>query len=229
MADKKITQLIELTAVADDDYLAVVDTSATVTKKIRKDNLFAGFLPTGAMIDYAGNSEPDGWVFCNGQALNRTTYAALFAAIGTTFGVGDGSTTFNVPDLSGRVSVGYNGSDSDFSAVGNNGGEKNHTLTTSEMPVHAHGITQSPHSHGVSDPGHGHTLNGHNSGSLGEDGAGVEWSSTFDHNRGGGINGSGTGIGIQGANANISCNNAGSGAAHNNMQPYLVARKIIKF
>jgi microcystin-dependent protein len=61
---------------------------------------------TGVVLPFAGSSPPSGWLLCNGQQVSRTTYPELFAAIGTTFGVGDGSTTFNVPDLRGRVAAG---------------------------------------------------------------------------------------------------------------------------
>jgi hypothetical protein len=62
--------------------------------------------PPGAVIDYAGIAIPDGWLVCNGQAVSRTTYAALFATIGTVWGSGDGTTTFNVPNLQKRFTVG---------------------------------------------------------------------------------------------------------------------------
>lgn len=61
---------------------------------------------TGEIVSYAGSTAPDGWLLCYGQAVSRTTYAALFAVLGTTFGVGDGSTTFNLPDLRSRVAAG---------------------------------------------------------------------------------------------------------------------------
>ena len=68
---------------------------------------FPGMLvPIGAILAYSGASAPSGWVLCDGAAISRTTYATLFANIGTNFGAGDGSTTFNVPDLRGRVIVG---------------------------------------------------------------------------------------------------------------------------
>jgi phage-related tail fiber protein len=68
---------------------------------------FPGMLmPIGAIIAYAGSTLPDGWVWCDGSAISRTDYATLYASVGTSFGVGDGSTTFNVPDLRGRVLVG---------------------------------------------------------------------------------------------------------------------------
>ena len=63
-------------------------------------------VPIGAILAYSGASAPTGWVLCDGAAISRTTYATLFANIGTNFGAGDGSTTFNVPDLRGRVLVG---------------------------------------------------------------------------------------------------------------------------
>lgn len=59
-------------------------------------------VPTGSILTYAGSSAPAGWLVCDGQAVSRTTYANLFSALGTTFGTGDGSTTFNLPDLRGR-------------------------------------------------------------------------------------------------------------------------------
>lgn len=65
-----------------------------------------GGIPSGAIMDYAGSTEPTGWLFCAGQAVSRSTYATLFAAIGTNYGAGDGSTTFNVPDYRGRVAAG---------------------------------------------------------------------------------------------------------------------------
>ena len=65
-----------------------------------------GLVPVGAVLPFGGTTEPANWLFARGQAVSRTTYATLFAAIGTAFGAGDGSTTFNVPDLRGRVPVG---------------------------------------------------------------------------------------------------------------------------
>lgn len=61
---------------------------------------------TGTVLPFAGSVAPTGWLLCYGQAVSRTTYAPLFAVIGTTFGVGDGSTTFNLPDLRGRIMAG---------------------------------------------------------------------------------------------------------------------------
>jgi microcystin-dependent protein len=63
-------------------------------------------VPAGALVPYAGSTAPAGWLLCYGQAVSRTTYAALFSALGTTYGAGDGSTTFNLPDLEGRTVFG---------------------------------------------------------------------------------------------------------------------------
>ena len=59
-------------------------------------------LPSGMLIDFAGTVEPVGWLMCDGRAVSRTTFSSLFASIGTAYGVGDGSTTFNLPDFRGR-------------------------------------------------------------------------------------------------------------------------------
>lgn len=99
-----------------------------------------GAIPAGALQPYAGTSTPTGWLLCDGTAVSRTTYAALFAAIGTTWGSGDGSTTFNLPNLQRRTLVGSGGSATATlsNAVGNTGGEETHTVTIAEMPAHAH-------------------------------------------------------------------------------------------
>jgi len=97
-------------------------------------------LPAGLMMMSASADAMSGWLECNGQAVSRTTYAALFTAIGGTYGVGDGSTTFNVPNMSRRVPVGRGGSGSGTlgATLANTGGAETHTLITSEMPAHTH-------------------------------------------------------------------------------------------
>lgn len=122
--------------------------------------------PTGAVTQFAGSAAPTGWLLCDGTAVSRATYADLFAAIGTTYGAGNGSTTFNLPNLKGRVPVGRDSADTSFDVLGETGGAKTHTLTVTEMPSHthvqdSHNHTQAAHSHTLTDPGHNHTQNAH--------------------------------------------------------------------
>jgi len=95
-------------------------------------------LPSGTLTFSASINMGDQWLQCNGQAVSRTTYADLYNAIGTTYGSGDGSTTFNVPDGSRRSLIGVGGS---WSVPTINVGAETHTQTVAEMPAHSHGLT----------------------------------------------------------------------------------------
>ena len=98
------------------------------------------------------NTDHSAWLVCNGKAISRTTYSALFALIGTSFGIGDGSTTFNLPDFRGRVTGGIgSGAGLTNRTIGQNIGEENHILTTNEMPSHSH--TMGPAGGVVNDQG----------------------------------------------------------------------------
>jgi microcystin-dependent protein len=114
-------------------------------------------VPVGVISAYAGVSAPSGWLMCAGQAVSRSTYAALFTALSTTYGVGDGSTTFNLPDLRGRVPAGVDNMGGSAASrltstvltasntLGATGGTQTHTLTEAQMPSHTH--IQNQHSH----------------------------------------------------------------------------------
>lgn len=109
-------------------------------------------VPTGSLFPFAGSSAPTGYLLCDGTAVSRTTYATLFGVIGSTYGAGNGSTTFNVPDLRGRMALGAGtglglnasgtgtpaGTAQTARTAGQWGGEETHLLTTAEMPAHNH-------------------------------------------------------------------------------------------
>ena len=97
-------------------------------------------LPIGALLPFSGNTIPTNWLLCDGREISRTDYAQLYNVIGTRYGVGDGSTTFNLPNMKGRVPVGLDASQTEFDTLGETGGEKTHTLTVSEMPSHKHTV-----------------------------------------------------------------------------------------
>lgn len=96
-------------------------------------SLLTQLIPIGKIDMYAGSTAPAGWLLCDGSAISRTTYASLFAVIGTTYGTGDGSTTFNVPNLQGKFPIGANTT----YTLGGTGGST--TLTTDNLPAHTHG------------------------------------------------------------------------------------------
>jgi microcystin-dependent protein len=97
--------------------------------------VLANGTPTGGLIMWGTGTAPSGWLLCTGTAVSRTTYAALFAVIGTTFGIGDGSTTFNLPNYTNRMPYG--------TTIGATGGSADAVVVS--------------HTHTVTDPGHLHT------------------------------------------------------------------------
>lgn len=104
-------------------------------------------VPIGSVTAYAGSSAPSGWLLCAGQAVSRTDYAGLYTVLGTTYGSGDGSTTFNLPDLRGRVPAGKDDMGGSAASrltstvltasntLGATGGSQTHTLAVSEIPA----------------------------------------------------------------------------------------------
>lgn len=130
-------------------------------------------LPVGAILPHAGTSPPSGYLLCSGQAVSRSTYAALFAVISTTYGTGDGSTTFNLPDLRGRVPGGKDdmggtaagrlttaASGVNGAALGASGGAEAVTLTGAQSGTSAHSHTATPSLSTDSQGSHQHPIPG---------------------------------------------------------------------
>jgi len=188
-------------------------------------------LPAGTILMWGGpgGSIPPGWLLCNGAAVSRTAYGRLFAAIGTTHGGGDGSTTFNLPDLRDRFIVGAGLN----YAVGNTGGANAVTLTINEIPEHNHGgatgSTDVAHTHTINDPGHSHrtpfTLSNlaASGGWVVARDAGEYGDFTTTNQTGITINNSGP------LNHNHTISLQGGGAAHENRPPYFALCYIIKY
>lgn len=202
-------------------------------------------IPTATIMIFAGTALPPGFLWCRGENVSRTTYAALFSAIGITYGAGDGSTTFTLPQGEGRVFIGKRAF-APFDVLGATGGSATHLLTTSEMPSHthiqdAHNHTQNSHNH-LQDA-HNHIQNAHTHNfqysQIAQSGT-----NRFILNTGGAST-------FQSADsqtptnqattptnqANTATNQAttatnqstGGANAHNNMSPYQIANYIIKF
>jgi microcystin-dependent protein len=167
-------------------------------------------IPAGVVYAYGGSTVPGGYLDCDGAAVSRATYSALFAAIGGIYGVGDGSTTFNVPDLRGRVIVAQGtGPGLSPHPLGEIFGEENHVLAVGELAAHGHGVI---------DPGHIHSAVSVISGGGGPN----AFPEAGDYVTGSGF--SPTAAALTG----ISIAAMGSNAGHNNMQPSAVLKYIIK-
>lgn len=119
-------------------------------------DVLSSLYPFAVPMAWLSNKLPDdSCVFLEGQAISRTDYADLFSLWGTTFGEGDGNTTFNVPNLSGRTLVGVDTSVTEFNTIGKTGGEYEHTLTVDEMPSHSHSVSTMVHSAWATSSGSG--------------------------------------------------------------------------
>ncbi len=208
----------------------------------------------GAIQMYGGATAPKGWLLCDGSAVSRTTYAKLFEVLGTAYGAGDGSTTFNVPNFSGRFpighcnttpitntsSCGYQGGSSAYPrsgdtvgwfGLGEAGGEDSHVLTTAEMPSHNHSASTGSAGSHTHAPG-GSAVRFH-----------ATTATSADSFSGGSISGSGYKVprvaskysnlsrpetGSAGGHTHsVSVSNAGSSTTHNNMPPFLGVNYII--
>lgn len=230
---------------------AVVGT--TTTQSLQNKNLTHGsntfpsfitgyLVPTGVSMEWLSTAAaPAGWLLQDGSEKAIATYTALYNFLtnnGTSFPFGAntngsggaGSTHFRLPNRAGRVAVGYNASDTDFNAIGKTGGAKTHVLTAAQMPSHNHGMDSAgSHSHGGLTGVGGEHQHGY-------------WEPSFTSNMAfGSSNTIGTrlnsatppagnhqhSITADGTHTHT-IHNAGSGEAHNNMQPYITVNYIIK-
>jgi microcystin-dependent protein len=185
----------------------------------------------GFVVPTAGTSVPSGWLECNGQAVSRAGYPALFAAISINYGAGDGSTTFNVPDLRDRFLSGAGTARS----AGSVGGADSVVLATANLPAHNHGVTDSGHVHGITDNGHIHgpsgsggstgfvfAQGGPQNNSIGGATSGNPVGVTFT-----GISSATTGITVNSATTGISIQNTGSGTAISIVPKFFAAPKVL--
>jgi microcystin-dependent protein len=189
----------------------------TVGRNIRADSFYATgnffldtfvLIPAGTIIMSASIAEPGGWLDCDGRLFNINVYPDLFSAVGYSFGGFDNS--FNLPDMRGRAGIGLGqGSTLTNRTLGATGGAETHTLTLNEMPSHRHGVT---------DPGHTHSYVNTPSDQTVFPGVGESAADQADSAQ---TTGSST--------TGISIDLSGGGAAHNNMQPFVVLRYLIKF
>lgn len=169
-----------------------------------------GVVPTGTVSMFAGTTAPTGYLLCQGQAVSRSTYAPLFAVIGTAYGSGDGSTTFNLPNLQGKFALGKSSS----YALGSSGGASTVKLTTNQIPAHTHGsksLVGSLVAYSWDDG----WANGIISSSVNSKNSGYYGGSDIGH------------IQYQ-VDASHEHDSVGGGASHNNMPPYQTVNYIIK-
>lgn len=192
-----------------------VDNSAVTTSLDYKTRIWN---PVGEITIWATSSAPTGWLVCDGSAISRSTYSGLFAVLGTAYGAGDGSTTFNLPNLKGRVVVGRDSADTDFDTLGETRGSKTHALTVAELAAHDHSVTINANTLDmVYNP--------------------QAYNSTFisgkDSNNDGIIDGTSNTFGMalnfvtDHTHTGV-IGSTGSGTAHNNIQPSIVLNYIIR-
>ena len=185
----------------------------------------SGFsVSSGFILPFGGGTAPSGWLECNGQAVSRSTYSDLFAIVGVTYGAGDGSTTFNVPDLAGRVIMGEGGNTvgrtpADLESIGDTGGSQTVTLVIDNLPSHTHETFDN--AHGIRGLGPSSSLCGRQG----------DQRFTFEQNSRYSGRNCNYSRGTSRYSINAVVNNTGtrgSGTSHENIQPSIVIMYLIK-
>jgi microcystin-dependent protein len=184
-------------------------------------------LPAGSVIMWAASAAPTNWLLCDGSVVSRATYPSLFASIGTTYNTsGETIEQFRLPNLKGRVVVGLDSSQTEFDTLGETGGAKTHTLTSSEMPSHTHTYSGTT----TTDGSHTHTFGANQNGVAAHATGGGGYAVGFT-NAGSGEMMFYRQMDAAGSHSHTYSGttvSAGSGGAHNNLQPYITLNYIIK-
>lgn len=197
-------------------------------------------IPVGTIWAFAGAVAPTGWLLCTGAAVSRSGFAALFGVIGTTYGPGDGSTTFSLPDLAGRGPFGADATH----PLGSTGGNESVVLGVGQMPVHAHGVQHShriDHAHGASASAgavgdHHHAIRqsnttGGNNQTVARGGAGerdLDTDNKGSHSHGISVSVAGVVANSGYMNERVTTDNTGGTDPVNLMDPYTAVSFIIK-
>ena len=181
-------------------------------------------LATGAMYVWPGDAGniPSTTLLCDGTAVSRTQYSGLFSVIGVKFGAGDGSTTFNLPNLQDRVVIGASGT----KPAGATGGENSLTLTEAQLPVVTPLLTDPGHTHMVTDPGHAHAQQVVSNNTAGT--AGTQGANAADTTAVGATLGNVTGIGVNSATTGITVAPFGNGDPIDITPKYLALPWVIE-
>lgn len=207
---------------------ASVDGNMSVGGNLTVGGTTPGATPVGTVVAFAGATPPSQWYLCYGQAVSRTTYAALFSAIGTAWGAGDGSTTFNLPDLRGRALFGQDNMGGTAASrltsavsgiagttLGAIGGDQN-------FPTHTHSVTDPTHTHSITDPGHTHIVYAALRDYSGDGYGGGGWGQNYNITTTSSV----TGISVNTATTGITIQNSGTGVG-GNVPPAAVVNFII--